>query len=302
MKMRKLVIGFMLIIVVSVLAACGSANAKSDDGKAISKITIAQIPDENNPNAGTKNDAFKDAMEESLGIEVEQFEGADYAVGLEALKNDKLDIMLVSPMSYYQAKKMANIEPLATTAALGAEPYKTIFITRSDRDDIQSIEDLKGKTFAFADPASSSGYMYPKAHLITELNLEADMLESPGYFFDTVAFSGKHDASLIGVAKGDYDAAAVPLMMITYLAEAGLIEEDDIKIIGETPEIPNALYIMRNNLPDELKAQIKDFYLTYDDEDFFETLYDDPAMRFIEVDEANYDEIENMITILNLEE
>lgn len=302
MKMRKLVIGFMLIIVVSVLAACGSANAKSDDGKAISKITIAQMPDENNPNAGTKNDAFKDAMEESLGIEVEQFEGADYAVGLEALKNDKLDIMLVSPMSYYQAKKMANIEPLATTAALGAEPYKTIFITRSDRDDIQSIEDLKGKTFAFADPASSSGYMYPKAHLITELNLEADMLESPGYFFDTVAFSGKHDASLIGVAKGDYDAAAVPLMMITYLAEAGLIEEDDIKIIGETPEIPNALYIMRNNLPDELKAQIKDFYLTYDDEDFFETLYDDPAMRFIEVDEANYDEIENMITILNLEE
>lgn len=295
-------VGFTLILFAVVLAACGSADARSDNGKDVKKITIVQMPDENNPNAGTKNEAFKEAMEESLGLEVEQFEGADYGVGLEALKNNKLDIMLVSPMSYYQAKKMADIEPLATTAALGAEPYKTVFITRADRDDIQSIEDLRGKTFAFADPASSSGYMYPKAHLISELGLEADMLESPGYFFETAAFSGKHDASLIGVAKGDYDAAAIPLMMISYLADAGLIEAEDIKVIGETSEIPNALYIMRKGLPDELKAKIKNFYLSYDDEEFFETLYDDPNMRFIEVDEANYDEVEEMITILNLEE
>lgn len=255
------------------------------------KITIVLMPDEGNPDAGEKNEAFGKAMSEYLGgIKVEQLESFEYAVGIEAMKAGKLDILLCSPMSYYQAKRMVNIEPLVTTTTAGNAPYKTVFITKNDRDDINSLEDLRGKTFAFVDPASSSGYMYPKAKLLTELELEADKLENPGYFFSTVIYSGKHDSSIMGLIMGDFDAAAVAQQTIAPMVEAGLFRASDI--------IPSACYIMRADLPEDLKAKIKEFYLQYDDDNYFEQFYSNPKTRFIEAKDSDYDVVYEMVTLL----
>jgi phosphonate transport system substrate-binding protein len=260
------------------------------------------MPNENNPDSGIKHEGFRSAISEYLGIEVEVFEGAEYAVAIEAMRSGKLDISLVTPMSYYQATRVTSIEPLVTNVSIGADPYKTVFITKSDRDDINSLEDLRGKSFAFVDPASSSGYMYPKAHLLKSLGLETDQLESPGYFFETVTFSGKHDASLMGVVMGDYDAAGVAFSTISGMIKAGLIAEDDVKIIGETELIPNPCFIMRSELPQDLKDKLREFYLAYDDETYFETLYSDPKTRFIEAKESDYAVVKDMITLLEIEE
>lgn len=297
------------IVSAMTLAACGSSEktdkpeeaAAAESNNWPEKLTIVQMPDENNPDAGQKNDDFREAMTEYLGIEVVEMEGADYAVGIEALKSEKLDIMLVSPMSYYQAKERANIEPLVTTTSMGNEPYKTAFITHADNKDINELADLKDKTFAFVDPASSSGYMYPKAKLVTALDLDPEKMENPGYFFKTVAYSGKHDTSLMGVTMGDYDAAAVALQTINSLDEAGIIDSDDVKVIGETDEIPNAAYIMRGNLPSDLKEKIKTFYLEYDEPSYFEINYQDPSIRFTESKDSDFEIIKEMITLLGLE-
>ncbi|WP_059049343.1 phosphate/phosphite/phosphonate ABC transporter substrate-binding protein [Paenibacillus senegalimassiliensis] len=306
MLLKKiLLMGLTVGLATTLLAACGNEKGTSSKGTGSEmpdKITIVQMPDENNPDAGTKNDAFREAMETTLGIEVEELEGAEYSVGLEALKAGKLDILLVSPMSYYQAKKMADVDPLVTTKTMGADPYKTVFVTQKSRTDINSLEDLKEKTFAFVDPASSSGYMYPKAKLLDALKLDTEQLENPGYFFKTTVFSGKHDTSLMGVAKGDYDAAAVAFQTINMMDKAGLINKDEIKIIDETAEIPNALYVIRQDLPQELKDKIKDFYLQYADEVYFQTFYQDSATRFIEAKDADYAEVEKMVKILKIEE
>jgi phosphate/phosphite/phosphonate ABC transporters, periplasmic binding protein len=266
------------------------------------KITIVQLPDENNPNAGEMHEGFRQAMEDYLGIKVEELEAFEYAVGIEAMRSERLEVMLVTPMSYYQAKNVANIEPLVTTGVNNTLPYKTVFITKSDRDDINSLEDLRGKTFAFVDPASSSGYMYPKAKLVTSLGLEADQLENPNYYFSTVAYSGKHDSSLMGVVMGDYDAAAVALSVIDGLVNAGMVDESDIKIIDETDEIPNACFVIRGNLPQDLKDKIKEFYLQYDDATYFEAFYNDSLARFIEAKDSDYDVVYEMIEILKIEE
>lgn len=311
MKLSKkwLLISSLTIVSTLTLAACGSSESSDKPGEAAAaetnnwpeKLTIVQMPDENNPDAGQKNDDFREAMSEYIGIEVEEMEGADYAVGIEALKSEKLDIMLVSPMSYYQAKERANIEPLVTTTSMGNEPYKTAFITHADNKDINDLSDLKDKTFAFVDPASSSGYMYPKAKLVTELDLDPEQLENPGYFFKTVAYSGKHDTSLMGVTMGDYDAAAVAKQTIRSLDEAGIIDADDVKVIGETDEIPNAAYIMRENLPTDLKAKIKEFYLQYDEPSYFETNYQDAGIRFKESKDSDFEIVKEMITLLGIE-
>lgn len=294
-----------LTVLVTMMSACGSSKANEDkENNWPEKLTIVTMPDENNPEAGGKNKKFEQDMSEYLGIEVEQMEGADYAVGVEAMKSQQLDILLVSPMSLHQAEERVEkgIEPVATTTSGEAQEYKTVFVTRSDNEEINSLEDLKGKNFSFVDPASSSGYLYPKYTLVKELGLAPNQLEESDYFFKTVAYSGKHDTSLMGVAKGDYDAAAVAKQTISMMADSGLVKEEELKIIGETSIIPSALYIMRSDLPEDLKEKIKEFYLQYEDEEFFETFYKDKTTRFTEVDLADYSETEDMLKTLNLEE
>ena len=266
------------------------------------EIVIVQMPDENNPDAGQLHDGFRAEMEKYLGIPVKELKGSEYTVGIEAMKAGKLDIMLVTPMSYYQAQRTANIEALVTTTTEGAPEYRTVFVTKSDRTDIRSLEDLRDKTFAFVDPASSSGYMYPKAKLIVDLNLDSLKLETPGYFFKTVTYSGKHDSSLIGVSMGDYDAAAVAQQIIDQTAEAGLINKEDFKIIGQTDIIPSACFVIRGDLPQDLKDKIKEFYLQYSDSTYFEAFYHNPDIRFVEAKDSDYAVVRQMVEILKIEE
>lgn len=170
------------------------------------EITLVQMPNENNPNAGQKHDEFRQELEEYLGIKVNEMEGTDYSVGIEGMASGNIDVMLVSPMSYYQAKERAGAELLVSTPM--ADDYYTVFITQADNEEINSLEDLKGKSFAFVDQASSSGYMYPKAKLVKDLDLNSDLLENSDYFFSTVAFAGQHQTVATGVSMGDYDAGA----------------------------------------------------------------------------------------------
>jgi phosphonate transport system substrate-binding protein len=268
-----------------------------------SKISIVQIPNENNPNAGGKHEGFRAGLEDALGIKVEEIEAFEYAVGIEAMKAGNLEVLLVSPMSYYQAKRVANAEPLVTTAATTETiPYKTVFVVKKDRSDINTLEDLRGTSFAFVDPASSSGYMYPKAHLIAQLGLDTDQLEKPGYFFKAVAYSGKHDTSLIGVSMGDYETAAVAYQILVQLDEAGIVNRDDIKIIGETGIIPTACYIIRSDLPQDLKDAILEYYLSYDDPEYFEILHQDPNIRYIRAYDSDYAVVDEMMRVLKIAE
>ncbi|KAF1303067.1 phosphate/phosphite/phosphonate ABC transporter substrate-binding protein [Candidatus Enterococcus willemsii] len=300
--MKKLSLGLGLVFLLSAGLLAGCGNSKDTTAKEIDKLTIVQMPDENNPDAGTKNEEFRKDMSDALGVEVEELEGGEYSVGIEAMKAGKLDVLLVSPMSYYQAKKIANVEPLVTTTSMGEVPYKTDFIVSKDDTKTKNLADLKGKTFAFVDPASSSGYMFPKAKLVQELGLNADKLENPGYFFESVTYSGKHDSSVVGVAKGDYQAAAVTAQIIPDLVEAGLINEGDIRVVGETDVIPNACYVIRADLPQEMKEKIKEFYLGYENEAYFESFYGDKGIRFIEAKDEDYKVIDEMVKALNLEE
>ncbi len=301
-KIRNILLSTFMITTMAVsMTGCGSdteAEAKGD-GEWPDKIVLVQMPNENNPNAGTRHEEFSKALSDYIGIEVSELEGTEYSVGIEAMASGNIDVMLVSPMSYYQAKERAGAELLVSTPI--GESYYTAFITKSDRDDINSLKDLKGKSFAFVDQASSSGYMYPKAKLLMELDLDSSLLENSDYFFNTVAFSGNHATSVQGVVMGDYDAAAVGYGSLQQMADAGVIELDDIKVIGKTDTIPNPSYVVRGDLPNDLKAKIKDFFLTYDNETYFEEIHGGKDIRFNDVKEEDYAIVYDTLEILGID-
>lgn len=304
--MKSLSKFFLTVGLVTTLAACGNGGSSSSssalDDKANKgwpeELTLVQMPNENNPNAASMHTALRDHLSEELGIEVKEFEGGSYAVGIEALASGNLDIMLASPMSYYQANQKAGAELLVTPQVEGYE-YYTAFITKKDNEEINNMEDLKGKNFAFVNAASSSGYLYPKGTLVQEFDLDPDLLEQSGYFFENVTFSESHANSVMGVLMGDFDAAAVAIGQMDSMIQAGTIKEDDFKIIGRTQNIPDASYIIRGDLPEDFKEAIREAFVSFEDEQYFEAVHNDPNARFVETEQTYYDPTIEMLDAIN---
>lgn len=304
--MTKILSKFLLIVgLVTMLAACGNeASSKSSDSDGTEnkgwpeELTLVQMPNENNPNAASMHTSLRDHLSEELGLEVKEFEGGSYAVGIEALASGNLDVMLASPMSYYQADQKAGAELLVIPQVEGQE-YYTAFITKKDNEEINNMEDLKGTNFAFVNAASSSGYLYPKGTLVQEFDLDPDLMEQSGYFFENVTFSESHANSVMGVKMGDFDAAAVAIGQLNSMIEAGTINEDEFKIIGRTDDIPDASYIIREDLPEDFKTALRDAFVSFEDEKYFEAVHNDPKARFVAPEQDYYDPTIEMLEAIN---
>ncbi len=301
--MKKVMLPLLLVIL---LAACNTAEGETsvENNEWPESMTLVQMPDENNPTeAASMHGALKEHLTEELGIEVEEHDGASYAVGIEAMAAGNLDVMLGSPMSYYQAKEKAGAELLVTPTLPEGSNYYTSFITQADNEEISSIEDLEGTNFAFVNAASSSGYLYPKATLVQELDLDPDKMEQSGYFFENVTFSEGHPNSLMGVSMGDFEAAAVAHSVIEMTAESGNFNPDDIKVIGRTKDIPDASYMVRGDLPEDFKQALQAAFVSFEDESYFESLHGDAKARFKATEPDYYDSaLESLDTINALED
>jgi len=295
--MKKLLMFFLVVGLITILGACGSgassssSNSQGSDHKGWPKqMTLVQMPNENNPSAGTAMyPALQKYLSKKLGIKVNEYQSSGgYAPGIEALASGKLDVMVASPMSYFQANKLAGADLLVTPQVKGQE-YYTVFITKKDNKDINTISDLRGKSFAFVDAASSSGYLYPKATLVQKLKLNPDLVEKSGYFFKNVTFSQSHPNSVEGVVMGDYDAAAVAKGEIDSMIQSGTIKKDDIKIIGRTDNIPDATYIIRKNLPNSFKKAVRNAFVSFHNKAYFKAVHNDPNARFVATNQNFYD-------------
>lgn len=300
---KNLFKSFLLIGLILFLAACGktgeASSGKGENGDWPEEIAIVQMPNEDNPNSPTLHTQLREHIAEEVGIDVVEYQGGSYAVGIEAMASGNIDVMLASPMSYYQAQKKAGAELLVTPQADDIPEYYTSFITQGDNDDINSIEDLEGKNFAFVNAASSSGYLYPKGTLVQELDLDPALIEQSGYYFENVTFTESHPNSLMGVAMGDFDAAAVVNGQIDQMLEAADLNPDDIKIIGRTQSIPDASYIIRGDMPEDLKQAIEDAFVSFEDEEYFEALHQTPNARFYPTEDNYYEETIEMLETIN---
>ena len=297
MFMHKIIKRLGLLLIFLSLAACQDRENPQTQMEIPNKITIAQMSNDVNENVPSLHTQFVEHLTQELGIEVEEVETSIYAIGVEALARGEVDILQVTPMSYYLAKEKTDVSLLATTSR--EVEYYSSFIARSDNTELNTLEDLKGHTIAFVNPGSTSGFLYPKATLVKELKLESNRFEQSGYFFDQIAYSGNHNTSVIGVTMGDYDAAAVASSYLPRYEEAGLIEKGELKEIGRTINIPNPAYVMRENWPESFKQAVSDAFLSFENEAYFEALYDDPTTRFIKAEDTHFDEAIELLDMID---
>lgn len=296
--LKKLAAGALCISMVIGLAGCGGA-VDSDQAEAgaetMDKIRIGLAPDEDSAAVLKKYDPFIQYLSESTGMEVEPFVGADYTAVIEALNSGHLDVAWFGPSEYILATEVVGSGVEAFASAIQAEgtlPYKSSFIVRADSG-IESLDDLKGKTLAFTDPASTSGHIFARYSLVQQGY-------DPEAFFQQIIYSGSHDACLLAVKNKQVDVAAISSRKLPGFVEGGLVEEGEVKIIFESTEIPADPITCRQDLPQDVKDKLKAAFLS-DDAALAASLEGTGFAKFGETNDADYDMVRDAYKVAGLE-
>lgn len=191
--------------------ACAGCEKKPDN-----VLTIAYAPNESTEQSVDARNGMAAELGKALGMEVKEIHTSDYTAIIEALRTGQADMAYIGSLAVGMAMKRAKATPVVMKAPEGDRAkaiYHSVIVVRADNAAINSIRDLKGRTMAFVDPDSTSGNLLPTADIIKafpELHLNSDHLHANGDFFEAVSYSGKHQAGLQAVLKGDIDGATFP--------------------------------------------------------------------------------------------
>ncbi|WNZ86688.1 phosphonate ABC transporter substrate-binding protein [Pseudomonas sp. P108] len=216
------------------------------------KLTIGLIPSEDSQAMIESSKQVLDDLQAKIGMPVVPFVATDYNGIIEALRSGKLDVAYLGPFSYVLATSVADVEAfsVAVTKKTGQSAYKSVILARKDSG-IHTLADLKGHTFAFVDPSSASGHLFPKAGL-EQAGFAPDTL------FKRVIFSGSHDASILAVENKKVDAAAVADRIFASAVAKGVVKQDDFEIVWSSKPIPESPMVWRKALDPELKKKVAD--------------------------------------------
>jgi phosphonate transport system substrate-binding protein len=245
------------------LLAATSTLAGAAQAQEIKEFNIGILGGENAQDRMTSNECYRAKIEEALGVPVKVFTPADYDGVVQGLLGGTLDLAWLGASAY---AKTYLTDPEAVEVKLtkqnvdGSTGYYSIGFARRDSG-IASIDDAKGKSFAFADPNSTSGYLVPAA----ELRGKFGALEQ---FFSEVKFSGGHEQTIVGVANGDFVAGVswadglgnwedgYNSGAFRKAADAGLVDMNDLVEIWKSSLIPEGPMVVRKALPQEVKDMV----------------------------------------------
>jgi phosphonate transport system substrate-binding protein len=213
-------------------------------------LTIGLIPAEDSQAMIESSRQVLDSLQQQLGVPVKAFVATDYNGVIEALRAKKLDVAYLGPFSYVLASSIADVEAfaVAVTKKTGQSAYRSVIIARKDSG-LATPADLKGRSFAFVDPTSASGHLFPKAGL-----LQAGY--DPERSFGRVIFSGSHDASILAVVHKKVDAAAVADRILASAIAKGTVKQEDLQIVWSSNPIPESPMVWRKDLDPALKDKV----------------------------------------------
>lgn len=303
--MKKTPIIFVaLAVLIAGLTGCASQSQSETAEGWPEKLTVAYLPTESTDVLMESRNGMQEDLAAYLGIEVEEVPCTDYNAVIEAMRTGRADAASFGPFSFVLASERADVEAIAMHAPNGDKlqaVYQSLFITNVDNTDINSITDIKGCTFAFVDPNSTSGNLVPSGEIILafpDLNLTVDDVHTNGTFFSATSFSGTHPAGAAAVEKNDVDVAPIASTTFYRLIEQGELDESWVKVIHTSPDIPNSPWAVRSDLPDDLKEKLQEFLLSYENETYFENAYGNPDVRFVEASLSDFEPVMELAKII----
>lgn len=283
MQLNKAILS--ALIGASLLGASGMASAR--------ELVMGLIPAENNEEMVKTFEPMRAYLEKKTGQKVKVFTATDYTSVIEAMKKKRVDIAWFGPLSYYLAEQEAGAEAFAVGIREGSNSptYKSLIIAPCDSG-IKSIKDLAGKSVAFVDPASTSGGLMPT------FMVKQATGKMPQDFFGKFTYAGSHDAAELAVKNKTVDAAADNDITYEKMLGKGLITKESNCVIAESTPLPGSPLVYRGDLPNELKATIKDAVLNAHKE--IQVTGYGKISHYVAIEPKDYQMIRDMVKDLGL--
>jgi len=240
----------LLLAGVLLLSGLALAGCQRKEAAEVPKeLVIGFVPSVEAEKIPEKVAPLAEMLSKELGIPVKHFTSANFAGLVEAMGAKKVDVGWLNPLGYVLARDTHGVEVILKSVRRGSVSYKAQIVVRADSG-INKLADLKGKKFGFVDPGSTSGYLFPAAHLKkNNMNPEKD--------FSEVVFLGGHDKVITAVYNGDVDAGA------TFADARARVEKtfpdvmQKVRILEYTGDIPNDTVSVRKGLDPAFVEQVK---------------------------------------------
>lgn len=224
------------------------------------ELVIAEVPVESAADYAARYQPFLEYLKAKLGIPVRLFLANDYTAVQIAHAQGKVHAAFYGPGSYLDAiqKLGAPIEAFAKEDSIRSGVYYHTLIISKKGSGIRTLEDARGKDFAFTDPKSTSGYMVPMSYFCTELKIR------PREYFRRVFFAGNHEAVILGVANGTIPVGATWNTGIEMARAKGLIRGlQDFEVLWRSPRIAGPPWAYRKDLPADLRILLQRAFVSF---------------------------------------
>ncbi len=243
-----------LISVLALLLLAPAPPAGAADVPDVLKVSA--IPDENPNELLRIYTPFAAYLAKELKMKVQFTPVVDYAATVEGLAARKLDLVWYGGFTSVQAVRRTSGTARRLVLRQEDAEFKSFFIARPGSG-INSLADLKGKTFSFGSVGSTSGHLMPRFFVLKAgLNPERD--------FKQVAYSGAHDATALWVESGKVDAGALNFLVWDKLVQTKKVDVSKVNVFWTTPPYVDYVWTARGDLDKGLQEKITAAFLKLD--------------------------------------
>lgn len=286
----------------SFAAGCGG-NSQQAEKKT---FTIAYAPNESTTDSTDARSTLAKDLGKVINMDVKEIQASDYTAIIEALRTGKADMAYMGALAVAMGAERAGVTPIVMKAPNGDKAqavYHSVFVTQKDNSEINSIKDFKGKTIAFVDPDSTSGNLVPTSEIMKafpDLHLTNEKIHTNGEFFEAVSFSGKHQAGLQAVIKGDVDIVPISDQIMASEFKNGNADENAVKVVHSSAAIPAEAMVVSKTVNEDLKKTLTKFLVEYNNKDYFDKVIKKADARFVECSMEDYQPIVELNKNINV--
>jgi phosphonate transport system substrate-binding protein len=228
-----------------------------------------------------------DYVGKAIGEPVQMVHRRTYDEMDSLLERGEVNVAFICSAPYVKNRQKFGVELLVAPSVNGSATYRSYIIVHKDSP-LASFPELKGKAFAFTDPKSNTGKLYPTFLLKTTSRLPED-------YFSRIVYSYSHNKSIEMVAKRLVDGAAVESIVYEHMRQTGSPYAGQTRIIKRSPSYGTPPVVVTKSISPGLKARLRKAFLDMNRSASGKAILDAMMIDgFIEVSDRNYDSIRDM--------
>ena len=271
---------FTLVAAVLLLSGCQGGGSVGTPAR--QTLRVSMIPTTDPGKVVRESQSLIAYLETQTGAKIELTVPTNYAAVVEAIANDQVDIAYLGGFTYVQASKRAGVVPLVQRDR--DQNFHSLFITQQDSG-INSLADLKGRTFAFGDVNSTSGHLMPE-YFMRESKVDPEVITRAIY-------TGGHDATALAVAHKKVDAGALDETVYQKMVKDGKLNSSQVKVFYTTPPFYDYVWAARKGLDPRLTDSFAAAFLKLDANDPVHKVILDllNAAKYVKAEDDTYDKL-----------